>query len=157
MPKVALDAGFGVVALLMPDHQHRLVVEPRQPADHGMVVGKGPVACQAGEFGEQLVDVVLAMRPVRVPRHLALLPGRQVLVEIAQRRIRLAVQRLGLLRHVHAGVGLRHRAKLFRLAFDVGEGLFEIEILHGASFSGPHLYARPDCVMQLGTPIGGRA
>ena len=53
-----------------------------------MVVGKVAVAGQRRELGEQRVDVVVAMRPVGVPRDLAFPPGRQVLVEVAQQRRR---------------------------------------------------------------------
>ena len=97
MPKLRSIRRLGVVALLMADHHDRLVVEPREAAHHGMVVREVAVAGQRGEFPEQLLDVVAAMRAVRVPRHLAFLPGRQPLVEVAEHVARLLVESGGLL------------------------------------------------------------
>jgi len=80
-----------------------------------MVIGKSPIARQAGVLREQALDVILAMRPVGVPRDLALLPGGQRLVEVTQRAFRLAVQRLGLLGQVDATAGPRQCPQLFGL------------------------------------------
>ena len=130
--EIALDPGFGVMALFMADHHHRRVVEPRQTAHHGMVVGKVAVAGQGGEFGKQSLDIVAAMRSVGMARHLAFAPGRQGLVQIAQHHIGLAVQRRRLFLDIHVLVATRHRPQLFRLALNLGKRLFEFKIVHGA-------------------------
>src|SRR5690606_18636326 len=41
---VAPDALLGVTALLLADDHHRLAIEPRRPADDGMIVGVHAVA-----------------------------------------------------------------------------------------------------------------
>ena len=148
--EVALDPGLGVAALLMADHQNGGIVEARKPAHDRMVIGKIPVPRQRGELGEQGVDIVFAMRSVGVPCHLAFLPGGQTLVEVAQQRFGLAVQRHRFLFDIHLAIGPRHGAQLFGLAFDLGEGLFKLEIVHADVLRGWPLY---DCAlpaMQLG-------
>src|SRR6056297_498008 len=69
------------------------------------------------------------MRAVGMAGNLTFPPGRQILVKIAQHRLGLAVQRAGLLLDIHILVGACHRAQLFRLAFDLGQGLFEVEVI----------------------------
>jgi hypothetical protein len=95
-----------------------------------MVVGKVAVARQRCEFGEQGVDVILAMGPVGVPRDLTFLPGCQRLVEVAQHLRGLLVKRDGLLLDIHPVVGAGHGPKFLGLAFDLGQGFFEFEVVH---------------------------
>ena len=134
--EVPLDPGLGGAALFMADHQNGGIVEPRQPAHDCMIFGKVPVPRQRREFGEQGIDVILAMRTVGVPRHLTFLPGGQTLVEVAQQRFGLAVQGHRFLFHIHLAIGPRHGAQFFRLAFDLGEGLFKLEIVHADVLRG---------------------
>jgi hypothetical protein len=63
-------------------------------------------------------------------RDLAFPPGRQRFVEVAQDIVGLLVERRGLLFHVHLGVAARQRAQFLGLAFDFGQGFFEVEIVH---------------------------
>jgi hypothetical protein len=56
--EIPLDPGGRVVALLVPDHDDRRVVEPCQPAHDRVVVGEVPVTGQRREFREKRIDVV---------------------------------------------------------------------------------------------------
>jgi hypothetical protein len=126
--EVALQPRLGVVALLVADHHDGPVVEPCEPADHRVILGEVAVAGERRELGEERVDVVRPMRALRVAGDLGLPPGREVLVELGAHGPRLGVERLGLGVEVHAFPGARERAQLFRLALELGERLFEIEI-----------------------------
>ena len=99
--KVVVDARFGVMTFLMPNHHDRLVTKTRQTAHHREVIGKVPVAGQGRVLGEQLVDVIAAMRTVGVTRHLAFPPGRQILVEILKKLRRFGIQRAGFGLDIH--------------------------------------------------------
>ena len=129
--EIAFDPAFGVVALFMADDHDGRVVEPGQAAHDGVIVGKVPVARQRRVFGEQCLDIVLAMGPVGMPRHLAFPPRCQGLVQIPQHRLGLGIQALGLGLDVHAFGLPRHGAQLSGLAFNLGQGLFEIQIAAG--------------------------
>ena len=99
--EIPLDPGLGVMALLMADHHDRCVVEPRQPAHHRMIISEIPITCQRGVFGEKRADIVAAMGPVRVARHLAFTPGRQVAIKLHQHIGGLFVERFGLFLDIH--------------------------------------------------------
>jgi hypothetical protein len=73
--EIAVDLFLGVAPLLVANDHHRLAVEARQPADDGMVVGKGAIAVQFLEIGEDVLDVVERVGPLRMARHLGDLPG----------------------------------------------------------------------------------
>jgi hypothetical protein len=66
------------------------------------------------------------MRPLRMPRHQRLLPGRQVGVELGQRLRRLLLDLGDLVADVAAIGG--ECAQLVDLGLEFGDGLFEIEI-----------------------------
>ena len=61
--EVAVNLLLGVAPFLMADHQYRLAVQPRQPADDGMIVGEGAVAVQFLKVGEQSFHIVQGVRP----------------------------------------------------------------------------------------------
>ena len=90
---VAPHALFGVATFLMADDDDRLVVEPRQAADEGMVVGVHAIAVQLLKIGEALVDIVERVRPLRVTRELSDLPCRQVREDAARQRFALVPRR----------------------------------------------------------------
>ncbi len=123
-----LDAGFGIGALLVADHHDRAAAEPRQPADDGGVLGVGAVASQGREFFEQPFDAVDGMRPLGVARHLNLVPGGELGVGLAQQAVRLGLQLTDFLGDADVAVGLEV-PKFLDLAFELGDGFFEIKIL----------------------------
>ena len=61
-----LQPALGVGTLLLTDHRDRLAAEAREAADDGVVLAEIAVARQRREVGEQVLDVVEAMRPVWV-------------------------------------------------------------------------------------------
>ena len=70
------------------------------------------------------------MRPVGVTRHLAFPPRIKVLVEILEHVGRLLVQRGGLFLDVHALALAGKGAQFLGLAFDFGQRLLELEVIH---------------------------
>ncbi len=105
-----------------------------------MILGEVAVAGQGRELGEERLDIVLAMWPVGVAGNLAFAPGVEGLVEILEHVGGLAVERSRLLVDIHS-LGLAgHRPQFFRLAFDLGEGLFELEVIHHPLRFGLGLY-----------------
>ena len=121
-----LDAGFGGGALFLADHADALAAEAAEAAHQRFVLAEFAVAGQRREFGDQRVDEIGEMRPLRMARHQRLLPRRQIGVEIVQRLRRLVLDPRDLLADVAAG--RRQRAQFIDLGFEFGDGLFEIEI-----------------------------
>ena len=64
----------------MANHHDRLVVQAGKAAGNGQVVAEVPVTGQLHLVGENPVDEIPAVRTVRMPGNLALLPGRKPLV-----------------------------------------------------------------------------
>ena len=120
------------MAFFMADHHHRLVVETREAAHDGVVIGKVAVAGQGRVFGKERLDIVLAVRTFRVTGDLAFAPGRQLFVEILEQGAGLGVERAGFVLDIHLVVLARHGAEFFSFAFDLGQRFFKIEIVrHG--------------------------
>jgi orotidine-5'-phosphate decarboxylase len=66
----------------MADHHARLAVEARQAANDGMVVRVTAVTMQFLEVGENQVDVVQGIGPLRMPRDQGALPRRELGVDL---------------------------------------------------------------------------
>src|SRR5690606_20492381 len=90
--EIVLEPACRVGSLLLADDRDRLAVEACKAADDRLVVAKLAVAGQRCEVGEQSLDVVEAMGPVRMARDLHLLPWRQGLVDVAKRIARALFQ-----------------------------------------------------------------
>src|SRR3546814_1274874 len=86
------------------------------------------------EVLDQLGDVVLEVRPVRVARHLGLLPGRQLAVGLPQQPLDLALQFLDLVGDVDLAI-VGEVPQLCDLAFQLGDRLFEVEEIVHVSLS----------------------
>jgi hypothetical protein len=69
------------------------------------------------------------MGPLGVPRHLAFPPRGQIAVKLLQKGGGLGIKGLGLFGDVHLFIRPRQCAQFFRLAFNFGQGFFEIQIL----------------------------
>ena len=76
----------------MADDADALAAEAAEAADDGLVVAELAVAGERHELGDQPGDVVEAMRPLRMAGDLRLLPGRQLGVELLQRRAAFAFE-----------------------------------------------------------------
>ena len=68
------------------------------------------------------------MWPLRVPRHLDLLPGRQAGVEIRERLRGFGLELAELLADRHGLSVFGQRAQFVDLGFEFCDGLFEVEI-----------------------------
>ena len=126
MPKLRSRALLGVAALLVAEHHAGLAVEARQAADDRLVVGEGAVAVQLLEVGEDLVDVVERVRPLRMARDLRHLPGRQAGVDVLGELQALLAEPVDLFGDVDRRFVL-HVAQFFDLRFELGDRLLEFE------------------------------
>ncbi len=68
------------------------------------------------------------MRPLRMPRHLRLLPGRQLGIEFLERLRRLALDAVDLFADGDGVAAGLQRAHFFDLGLKLGHRLFEVEI-----------------------------
>jgi len=68
------------------------------------------------------------MRPLRMPRHLRLLPRRQAGVELLERLARLDLDAVDLLADGDGVAACLQRAHFFHFGLKLGHRLFEIEI-----------------------------
>ena len=68
----------------MADDADALAAEAAEAADDRLVLAEFAVAGERREIGDQAVDVIEAMRPLRMARDLRLLPGRQLGIEVAR-------------------------------------------------------------------------
>ena len=128
MPKLCFSRALGRGAFLVADDADRFAAETAEAAEDGVVVAELAVAGESLEIGDQRVDVIDGMRPLRMPRDLRLLPGRQVGVEVFQRLCRLGLDAADLLGH-RAGLAFRlHGAQLVDLGVELGNCFFKIEI-----------------------------
>src|ERR1051325_7555367 len=76
----------------MPDHADAFAAEAREAPLDRSVLRELAVACQRREVGEQPLDVVGKVRPLRMTRDLRLLPGRQARIDVLERQIGLSLQ-----------------------------------------------------------------
>ncbi len=126
--EVAPHLGLGVAALLVADDHHAAAVDAAEAADDRGVVGVGAVAGELLEFVADDADVVVGVRPRRMPRELRDLPWRQVAEDLRSAQPQLVLQRMhfGVDVDGGAGAGVAH---LLDLGFQVGDGLFEVEVI----------------------------
>ena len=116
----------------MADDADALAAEAAEAADDGRIVAEFAVAGERDEIADQAGDIVEAMRPLRMARHLRLLPGRQVGIELLERERRLHLEAIDFVADRDGAAGLRHGAQLLDLGLQFGHRLFEIEIAaHG--------------------------
>ncbi|MNC85118.1 hypothetical protein D3C83_06970 [compost metagenome] len=127
-----MDFFLGVPPLLVPDHDAGLAVEARKPPDDRGVVREAAVAVQLLEAGEEIVDVVERVGPLRVARHQRDLPGGELAVDFLRQRLALLLQARDLLGDVHRGIVL-DEAQLLDLRLQLGDRLLEFKKcrLHG--------------------------
>ena len=66
-------------------------------------------------------------------RHLHLLPGRQPRIGVGHQRAGAALQPLHFAIDVHVGIFLGELSQLDDLAFQLGDGTFEFQVMHGSN------------------------
>ena len=151
--EIVLQPGFGVVTLFLGEHGHGLAAKPADPGNQRVVFGELAVAGQRREILDQTGDIRDRVRPVRVPGHQRLLPGCQLGVEVLQRLRGLRFQALDFAVDVDGLTIFRgQRPQFLDLAFNVCDGLFEVQIavhlLGYLKHAGPAVWtedAREDC------------
>ena len=117
-----------------------------KPPTIAIVLAEEPVAGERRELGDELLDIVREMRPLRMAGDLDLLPGSERGVEIGERLGGLGLELRQLLGDGDALAPLGQRAQFLHLGFELGDGLFEIEIgAHGRR-----------CFLMIGGLGGGR-
>ena len=124
--EIVLEPAIGIGTFFMTDEANGLAAEPAEAADDCRVLAVLAVAGERHEIGNQRRDIVEAMRPLRMPRDLRLLPRRQSGIEFLERLRRLALDAVDFLRNSVA-VAVE-RAQFIDLGLKLGHRFFEIEI-----------------------------
>jgi hypothetical protein len=121
-----LEPRRGVVALLVADDHHPPTVDTPQPADDRRIVAECPVAGQFDEIVGDPGDIIVEMRPLRMPRDLGFLPRSQPRISVAQQlgRLRLEASDLGVDVDRARSRGL---AQLGDASLELGDRLLEIQ------------------------------
>ena len=81
---------------------------------------------QLVKVGEDIVDVVERVRPLRMARQLRHLPRRKLRVDLFQQPLALLLQPVDLFRNVDRGIVL-HETQLVDLRLELGDRLLEIQ------------------------------
>lgn len=113
----------------LADNGDGLAAEAAETGLDRFVLGKLAVAGERGEVFEEFGSVVEEMRALRMARDLRLLPGGQLGVDVGHRLAGAHFQPADLIRRVDALIFLGKLAKLVDLAFEIRDGLFEIEVI----------------------------
>ena len=124
--EIVLEPAVGIGTLFMADDADRLAAEAAEAADNGRVLAVLAVAGERHEVGDQRRDIVEAMRPQRMPRHLRLLPRRQRGIELLEGDRGLALDTADLFADRLAVRA--QRPQFVGLGLQLGHRLFEIEI-----------------------------
>jgi hypothetical protein len=132
-----LQPAFDVVALLLPDDRDRRAAEAGETGNERLVLAERTVARERREVGEERADIVEAMRPVRMPGDQRLLPRRELALDVALRVFGAPRQASDLIADLDRLAVLGELFQFEDLAFEIGDGLFEIEIIiHSPSGTG---------------------
>ncbi len=125
------NPAFGVRPLLGAQHHHRPPAESPEAADHRSVVGKGAIARQRRELGNEAGDIGAGLGTRRMAGDLGLLPRRQLGIGGAKLAVSLLGQTGNLVGDVHA-LRLGHKPQFLDLAFQLGNGFFKVQkMAHG--------------------------
>ena len=124
--EIARDPGLGVGAFLGAENQHAAPAKPANAADDGTVLGKGAVAGERHEFGDQAADKIESVRPLGVARHLHLLPWGQPGIGLAQEPRGACFEPPDLVGDVEV-TGGRQMAQLLDFPVEFADRSFEIE------------------------------
>ena len=128
-PEIMLDAALGVRPLLLAHEADRAPAEAPEAADDRLVLAEHAVSGQRREVGDERFRVVGEMRALRVARDLRLLPRREGRVEVGERLGRPRLQPHHLLADGRRVAVEVQGPELVHLGVDVGDGLFEVEVV----------------------------
>ena len=121
----------------MADDHHRLAVQTRGTANDGRVIGEVAITVQFFELGEQVIDVVKGIGPLRVAGQTGDLPAGQIAEDAFGERFALVLQAGNLIADVQRVV-VTNQAQFFDLGLQVGDRLFEIQEVR--------VHRHPSCV-----------
>src|SRR6202022_644720 len=121
---------FGVGAFLGAKDQNATSAEAANPADDRCIFGKGAISGERHELGDQTTNVIETMRPLRMPRHVDLLPRCQPRISLAQQAVGGVFEAADLVGDIDfAGRG--KVAEFLNLALELGDWPFEIQKVAG--------------------------
>src|SRR5262249_38793912 len=119
-----------------------------KPADDGGVLGEFAVAGERREILEKLAGIVDEVRPVGMARHLGLLPGRQLGIDVREGLARAGLESADLVIDADRIAFAAEGPQLLDFALEIGDRLFEIEV---DAHPDPE---RPARVLTLAKPAG---
>ena len=126
--EIVLEPGFGGRPFLVSDHADALAAEAAEAADNRFIFAELAVARERHEILDQCADEIETMRPLRMARHLRLLPRRHRGVEIPQRLHRLGFEPADFLLDLHLVAAGLNGAKLLDLGIEFGDRFFKVEV-----------------------------
>ena len=116
----------------MPQHHHFRFIERGKPDANGRVVSKKLVAMQLNKLVKYQCQIIDGVRSIFVPGDLNRLPRRQVFVDLAGFVGQLFFQLPQILVGFCGRLG--RLLEVLNLGGNVGERLFEFEVVHGVGF-----------------------
>ena len=90
----------------MAQNGNGLTLPATQTSDHGIIFGIQPVARQRREVIDQRFDIIHAMRPRGMARHLGFLPSIQIFIKPLHLLGDLDLKLLNLVENIHRALGL---------------------------------------------------
>src|SRR4051812_20150947 len=124
--EVAQDLFLGVAALLMADDHAGRALEARQTAHDRGVLRVRAVAVQLFEVGEQCLNVVQCVGPLRMARDLRDLPRRELAVDVLGEGVAALGEALDFVGDIGRRVVL-HKAQFLDAVLKLRDGLLELE------------------------------
>src|SRR4029079_10615352 len=126
--KIVLDPAFGVGPFFMADDADTFAAEASKASNNGGVLAELPVTGERDEAGDEPVDVVGAMRALRMAGDLRFLPGRELGVQVLQGERGFCLKPANLFADGDGIAALAHRAEFLDFGLQLGHRFFEIEI-----------------------------
>ena len=114
--EVPVDALLHVASFLRRDHHDFVAVEPGHSANDRRIIAEAAVAMDFAEIGEDALNVIERLRPLRMPRQFGLLPGGRRCVHLLSKGLNALLKRRDLPARGFIRAGRFH---LGDLAFDV--------------------------------------
>ena len=126
--EVAINLGFGIASLLVPNYGNIVAVKARHAANNRGIIAVRAVSVDFAPIGEDALQIIQSVGALRMARQLSLLPCSLVRLNLFTQRFDLIMQPLqaGACLPVIAGSGFQDRD----LLFDV----FEFALRSGARF-----------------------
>src|SRR5262249_12233537 len=132
--EIVLDPAFCCRPLLLTDDAQAHAAEAAETAHDCRILTELAVASDWGEFTDDRVDVIEAVGPLRMTRHLGLLPRGEICIEGFERLRGACLEPLDFVADGNRiALGVK-RAELLNLGLELGYRFFEVEVTaHQAS------------------------